>query len=233
MPPRSPCVQHTSPELCLRDKAPTEPNSCPSRLHNDSCVMPTEGEAWAPDGIRNQIRREATCQAHKVPGQNPCTEGWVCTNVRNPPPYSDLLETLLSPSQFGGFSPKPRLEEYMGLGVLHQTSPSWHVNAPQRKRAAVVEAAQEPGGTGSRTAAGAHLAIAAVYSEGHAGGHEQEQRLLLRQLFLQPLDGLAALVCPLLGEATWSCSHSGGPGLPPPACLIPTAPRAFLSLHGL
>lgn len=116
MPPRPPCIQHTSPELCLRDKAPTKPTSCPSRLHTDSCVMPTEGEARAPDGTRNQIRREGTCQAHKVPRQNPCTEGWVCTNVRTPPPCSDLLETLLSPSyqSIWGLQPEARVRGIHG-----------------------------------------------------------------------------------------------------------------------
>lgn len=57
----------------------------------------------------------------------------------------------------------------------------------------------EPRSTGAvwrlhEVAADTHLAVATVHPEGHAGRHEQEQRLLLRELLLQPLNGLAALV---------------------------------------
>lgn len=73
---------------------------------------------------------------------------------------------------------------------------------------------------------GAHLAVAVVHPEGHAGRHEQQQRLLLRQLLLQPLHGLAALVGPLweVGEeaeaqlsalGSWaSCSRLAKPWHP-------------------
>lgn len=51
-----------------------------------------------------------------------------------------------------------------------------------------------------RRAVDTHLAIAAVDLEGHAGRHEQKQGLLLRQLLLQSLHGLAGLVRPLWGK---------------------------------
>lgn len=57
---------------------------------------------------------------------------------------------------------------------------------------------------------GTDLAVAIVHPEGHAGGHEQEQRLLLRELLLQPLNGLAGLVRSLWGEAAWLHFHPGG-----------------------
>lgn len=50
--------------------------------------------------------------------------------------------------------------------------------------------------------------------EGHAGGHEQEQRLLLRQLLPQPLDGLAALVGSLQAEGAVTLPSRARPRFP-------------------
>lgn len=42
-----------------------------------------------------------------------------------------------------------------------------------------------------------HLAVSVGHSERHVGGHEQQQRLLLRQLLLQPLYDFSSFRRPL------------------------------------